>query len=208
MLVNTQEWLIDFLRFYRELGFFEEYLHLSNKDLSDLLVQIMAQHGLDLNKECHREDYVVLGYDQKRVWAVAFDSFDSFNFHHAKDIGYGGQLHEEIVNSWANISRGLFSPKDIRSTWQSDQEQINIKFVLTNTSYCLKLEPNLIMPGEDKHYAYTISTLTKLAEYLEPCLKDIEHSFTIWDLGCVAMVIFLTPHEKSIIKEIRDVNFL
>lgn len=209
MMVNAQEWLLDFLRFYTELGFFEEHLHLSNEELADLLMQIMAPQGLDLNQECHREDYLILGYDRKRVWVVAFDSFDSFNFHHAKDIGYGGQLHEEIVNSWANISRGLFSPEGVKATWQSAEEPIKIEFVLlANTSYYLHLEPDLIMPGEENYYAYIVSTLTKLAESIKPFMKDIDHYFTIWDLGCVAMVMLLTPHEKSLIRQSRGANFL
>ena len=207
-MVDAQEWLLNFLRFYRGLGFFEEHLQLSDEDLADEIMQIKNLQGLDLNKEDCQEDYLILDYDGKRVWVVAFDSFDSFNFHRAKDIGYGGQLHEEIVNSWANISRGLFSPEGVKATWQSAEEPINIEFVLANTSYCLKIEADMIMPGEDKYYAYMISTLTKLTESLEPFMKDIDRYFTIWDLGCVAMVMLLTPNEKSLIKESRGANLL
>jgi len=209
-MVDAQEWLLDFLRFYRGLGFFEEYLQLSDEDLADEIMRTNALQGLDLNQEISREDYLILNYDRKRVWGVAFDSFDSFNFHRAKDIGYGGQLHEEIVNSWAKISRGLFSPEGVKATWQSAEEHINIEFMLANTSYYLELEPDLIMPmpGDEAYYFYEISTLAKLVKSLEPCMKESDRYFTIWDLGCVAMVMLLTPQEKNMIRDIRSANFL
>jgi hypothetical protein len=208
IMVDAQEWLLDFLRFYRGLGFFEEYLQLSDEDLADEITRTKALQGLDLNQEISREDYLILNYDQKRVWEVAFDSFDSFNFHRAKDIGYGGQLHEEIVNSWANISRGLFSPTGVKATWQSAEEPIKVEFILADRPHLLSLDPDLIMPGDETYYAYIISTLAKLAKSLEPYIKETDHYFTIWDLGCVAMVMLLTPQEKNTIRDIRSATFL
>jgi hypothetical protein len=208
-MLDAQEWLLDFLQFYRGLGFFEEHLHLSDEDLADEIIRTKAMQGLDLDKEGCREDYLILD-DRKRVWGVAFDSFDSFSFQRANDIGYGGQLHEEIVNSWANISKGLFSPEGVTATWRSAEEPINIEFMLANTSYCLELEPDLIMPmpGDEAYYFYEILTLAKLVKSLEPCMKETNHYFTIWDLGCAAMVMLLTPQEKNMIRDIRGANFL
>jgi hypothetical protein len=229
MMVNAQEWLLDFLRFYRKLGFFEEYLHLSNAELADLLMKIIAPQ--DLEQECHREDFMVLTYDKKRVHYALFDLFNASSFSQIKNIGYGGRLHEEILIGWANISRGLFSPKDIEVTWQSAEEPIKVEFILANKSHNLRIEPDFIMVGDEAYYPYDISTLAKLAESLEPCMKEVDHYFTIWDLkypatirelecpatigdftirdlGNPALVIILTPHEKGIIKENRGANFL
>lgn len=141
MTINTEKWLLDFVGFYRKLSFFEEHSQLSDEDLAYWIRQIMAQQGMDLNQESCRQDYLVLGCDRKRVWGTAFDAYD---FSKAVGIEYGWKLHEDIVNGWASISRGLFRPKDVKATWTSIEKPIQIEFTLASRSYSLEIEPDLI----------------------------------------------------------------
>jgi hypothetical protein len=200
--MDTQEWLLDFIRFYRNLGFFEDFSHLSDLEIADW---IGKRNGLDLSQESCRKDYIVLGYDFPRVWGVSFDIFDSFDFAHAREVGYGWQLHEDILNGWARISRGSFCPECVTATWDSAEEPIMIEFTLGNMRHILQLEPDLL---DGNFFYYCNLTLIKLAEALEPYMKETGDRFVVWDLGCAAIVICVTLREKSMISESRGVNFL
>jgi hypothetical protein len=201
-MMDAQEWLLDFVRFYRELGFFEEDSHLSDRSIADW---IGKRKGLDLSQESCRKDYIILGY-LTRVWGVALDAFDSFDFSHAQEVGYGWKLHEDILNGWAGISRGSFRPEGVKSTWQSAEEPIRVEFTLADVPHVLQLEPDLL--DGDSFYYYCDLTLMKLAEALNPCIRETGYHFVVWDLGCAALVMCVTPNEKSLIAEGRDANFL
>lgn len=72
--------------------------------------------------------------------------------------------------------------------------------------HILQVEPDLL-DGESFYY-YCNLTLIKLAEALEPYIKETGYHFVVWNLGCAAIVICVTPREKSIISESRGINFL
>jgi hypothetical protein len=204
-VVNSQEWLLDFVRFYRDLGFFAEHSDLSDEYLADWIRQRTLSQGLDLEKESCREDYLVLSCDRNRVWGVAFDVFDSFDFSRAQKFGYGWQLHEEIVNGWSGISRGSFCPEDVRATWASAEESIRLEFVLANVPHTLCLEPDLLYG--DTHYEYCNSTLLKLSAALESLMSETDYRFEIWDLGCAAIVMCITAIEKNMMVSRRGAYF-
>ena len=202
---NAQEWLLDFVRFYRDLEFFAEHSNLSDEHLAVWIRQRMLSQGLDLEQEGCREDYLVLGCDRNRVWGVAFDIFDSFDFSHAQEIGYGWQLHEEIVNGWCGISRCSFCPENVRATWLSAEESVRLEFVLADVQHTLCLEPDLLYG--DTHYEYCNLTLVKLSVVLEPLMSETDYHFEIWDLGCAAIVMCITAIEKNMIVSNRGAYF-
>jgi hypothetical protein len=203
--MNAQEWLLNFVQCYRELGFFEEHSQATDEEVAGWIKQKRLSQGLDLEQESCREDYLVIDCDSKRVWGVSFDLFESFDFSGAQDLGYGGRLHEDILNAWARISRSLFVPESVKAVWPVAEEAIRVEFVVDGQVFNIELESDAI---DEMHYGYELSTLTKLATALTPFMERTGSEFKIWDLGCAALVLCVTPEEAKKLVELRGVHLL
>jgi hypothetical protein len=95
--------LIEAVRFYRRIGFFEQFGALRDDELSETLNDAYRTKSLghrDLRQVGELLDLALLGLDQGRVWSRDLED----------DVFPGEDAYVRILSEWAAISRGAFLP--------------------------------------------------------------------------------------------------
>ena len=188
--MKAQEWLLDFVTFYRKLHFFEQHANLSDDELLNWLkIQLFpydTRGDFDASNSW-KEDYLFIGFDFSRVWTTSFDAYEGYLYEFQC-------LHEYILHGWAKISRGAFLLQDITVTWESEITPILINFSLDGIPQYIQLQPDDF---------YETSTLLKLAQAINPLISTSRYQYVIWDYFPAASVLVLTLEEKRIIEAER-----
>lgn len=118
MLTHNADWLIESIKYFRNLGFFSEHASLTDLQL-ELRLQELAKtrHGvIDPNDEL--ADLILLSLDDKRVW---WDDTEA-------DVCRENQVYAETLRAWSSISRGAFVPEDIRESWSGEKGPVEVTF--------------------------------------------------------------------------------
>lgn len=146
---NTGNWLLDAVRFFRNMGFFGEHQHLSDEELAnhlDAICQENAEHSLneyaakiavqveadakraaagekedwDFDMPPAMADVVLAFFDKSRIW---WDDGET-------DIWPEGKIYIKAIHEWSHISRGAFLPQDVKEVWESKDGPTWIELML------------------------------------------------------------------------------
>jgi len=126
--LNDTEWGLEFVDFFRSLGFFKEYEQLSNSHLAAVLVDMLRlEMKENLDPSDPLADLLLLKYDDGRVW---WDDTEA-------DVCAENQVYRETLEEWGRISLGAFLPTEIQENWQGAEGPIEISFKLNGSPLTL-----------------------------------------------------------------------
>ncbi len=126
--LTSDESLLARIRFFRQIGFFQQYRELSDEEV---LEQIRNARGRDyfesklLKSNQLGADHIVLEYDSMRV-----ASFDT-------EIVYEGSegYKNAFLLALAHISQGNFAPQNVTEHWSQGDSSVYITFELHGQEY-------------------------------------------------------------------------
>ncbi len=180
--IEIKNWVIQTVQYYRKINFFEQYNDLSDEELANTLKRL-----------CQKEDYItggtfdgsydseVIRYDKQRILQVSLDAL------YGDDPGkYSFNVAFDILQTWANISRGAFQPVDIR-----DVDNNLVEFALNGTLHTLD-------PWEDPG---------KLAPQINPLIAQTGYQFEVWNQHPDCIVAVLSSEEKQRLQSERKWAF-
>ena len=198
-----QDELIDAVRYYRELGFFQHrqdqgtridgggqlgfaqvphdlllasYGLMTDSQVADTISShCWKERGKDLDLGAPGGSVQLVEYDPYRVWR--FDTESS---------GPGEDAYVDAIHALGRISRGAFVPKEVREEWESAEGPVNVNFVADGKRHSWRLEPH----GDwmDTSFLQRINALLTRTPY-QVC--------TLETTGQDVVAIFLTPEEKA-----------
>jgi len=109
------------LVYFRGMGFYSE--HADKSDLA-LARQILADAQDELIVPERAPNFLIdleaLRGDQERVWWEDTEA----------DVAKGGEVYVETLEAWSRVSRGAFTPSEIRETWEAEDGPITLRFKL------------------------------------------------------------------------------
>ncbi len=185
---TLEEWGTKSVRFYRTLGFFNQYNALSDEDLSD---QLLSLHGLEWGENIDPKDELAdlqfLKWDEERVWWQDTEA----------DVCGENKVYVQTLLEWGHISRGAFKPTNIEETWQSEEGPIAVAFSLDNTQHSIR-------PSYQDDYI-DLSVVPQINNLIADSNLRFE-IHTIFDQ--TAFIVMLTPEEKRLIERERKLNFV
>ncbi len=131
-MIQSQEnysYVVDSIRFFREMGFFIEFDNLSDEEIIAEILDVWGSDDLgDIvsSKEPKPErDCTILAADRSRVWAMSLEG-----------VLRGADAYVELIHEWAAISRGVFTPKSVRETWPKvEGDPVHIMFAVETQEY-------------------------------------------------------------------------
>ena len=119
--LNDTEWGLGFVDFFRPLGFFKEYQHLSSSHLAAVLIEMLRLEMGDNFDPCDPlADLFLLKFDEDRVW---WDDTEA-------DVCSENQVYRKTLEEWSRISLGAFLPTEIQEKWQGQAGPVEISLKL------------------------------------------------------------------------------
>src|SRR5437868_2921829 len=108
---KPERWLLESVRFFRQLGFFARHSALPDEALARMLdASHREEWGVPLDGAGDLADLQLLKWDEDRVWWEDIEA----------DICDGNQVYIEVLQAWSRISRGAFLPARIQERWESE----------------------------------------------------------------------------------------
>jgi hypothetical protein len=189
---NLQDWLLEAVRYYRNLDFFQKYKRLSDADIVHKFYDefYSMNTGLRLDNfedlSLYEADLCLLSWDMKRVFWGDMEC----------DIHPDNRVYPIVLSAWKAISRKKFLPKNIRETWDSRSGPIRVEFTYENQP-C-----EIILTYNDDWIDLTViehinSFIHETGFQFESCLTDSQ------DL----VLIVLHAEEKRKLKQERGFRF-
>jgi hypothetical protein len=181
---------LDAIRFYRSLGFFSKRASMSDEQLTKKVTEEIIREwdatfpgGVKFSRQL--ADLFVLMTDNSRVW-----------FSDLECVYPGENAYIQFLSELKSISRGSFSPENIKETWHTPRGPVDVEFML-NKAPCKFIHD----PGD--------MIDTKIIKYLNTLIKSSGINFEISDaLGMPNFIIALKKEEKDIIERERGLKFL
>jgi hypothetical protein len=129
----SQQAILEAVRYFRPLGFFQEFASQSDEELTATLERMYTHNGTlpweyDPSSNPLAE-LALVSYDKQRVWWKDSEA----------DVCEENRVYARTLQEWARISPGEFEPTDIRETWDSDEGPITVK--LTHRSKAFSFQP-------------------------------------------------------------------
>ena len=113
------DWFRETVRFYRQIGFFEEHKALSENDLVETLRRFMREAYYEPPDPSSRfADPEVMRLDDDRVWWEDLEA----------DVCAENEVYSEVLTRLAGISRGALTVVDVGERWESDEGPITVEF--------------------------------------------------------------------------------
>ena len=187
-MVWTKEWLINKIKYYRKLDFFEQYNHLSDNELADVILKIddMYYQWQHYTPHYVGEDSVDWQFltmvDRKRLLCVATDII-----YGNPPSNYSFAAFAETLFKLANISRNIFCPQNI-----IEINENHVSFKLNDQKY-------EIDPQKTWHDPILI------ARQINPLIRNTSYQFEFWNLLPDIYIVLFAEEEK--IKLINDGNW-
>ena len=187
-MIWTKEWLVNKIKYYRKLDFFEQYHHLSDNELADVILEIdnidyQWQHYTPHYADKNSVDWQFLTMvDRNRILSIATDLIYG-NY----PSSYSFAAFTAILLKLANISRKIFCPQNI-----TEIEENYVSFKLNNQKY--KIDPQK-----------TWYDPTLVAKQINPLIRKTGYQFEFWNLSPVIYIVLLAEEEKT--KLINDGNW-
>lgn len=185
--LTPEEWSLVSAKFYRDMGFFDEYASLSDNELAAELQQMTkAECGEGFNPADVFSDLLLLSWDKNRVW---WDDTEA-------DVYKGNNVYVETLEEWARISRGAFLPENITETWESEQGPVWVDFTLDGTHH--RLQPQYNGDWLDISIIDDINRLIRKTDYRFEVYEAFDQT---------AFVVVLTQGEKLELEQKRGWRF-
>ncbi len=130
----SQQTILEAVRYFRSLGFFQEFTSQSDEELAITFEQMYTHNGT-LPREYDPSsnplaELTLLSYDKQRVWWKDSEA----------DVCEENRVYARTLQEWGRISRGEFEPTDIRETWDSDEGPITVEFIHQNKAFSFQPE--------------------------------------------------------------------
>lgn len=186
--LTIRKWLLDFVMFYRQLGFFSRYNHLTELEFVDLLLEYQegVEELCDVMDDCDSFEDIfdaddclydeegnrylqlatnkfidlrLLGLlDPSRVW-WRWRDFGEDRYPTPKHIDY-----IETIYLWSRISRGAFLPLRVKATELDNSGAVQIDFDLTIYSRQLLAKPQYVdyRYGDEPQIVPDLGLLTQI----------------------------------------------
>ena len=184
-MVGTKEWLLNRLKYYREFKFFEKDYHLSDDELTDKIIELGDEYGLQYTQHHagkNADDWEFLTLDRNRgLWV------DTGWLYGSLPPDYSFTIFVQTLQSLARISRNIFLPQNI-----IDLEGKSIEFELNNQKY------NIVPKG-------ACDDELILAEQINPIIRSTGYQFEFWNFMPDIYIIVFTEEEKT--RLIQDGNW-
>ncbi|EAZ92196.1 hypothetical protein [Crocosphaera chwakensis] len=118
--MNTRQWLVSVISYYRNLGFFQQYPNLSDEQIADILenIQKKNQFGDGTFNSQKEEDVIVL--DETRIIPIYLEEMYSNSCEHKeginiiKSVSEAQNIIEGILLELSYIARDVFTIKNIK----------------------------------------------------------------------------------------------
>ena len=192
-LDDPRTWLITSARYFQGLGFYTEYLDLSDDALLYAVRQAVRWHWdeplppEEVSRDLQLADMVLLLGDRRRVW-----------WRDLEGVFAGEDFYVTSLTEWSAISRGAFSPTQIIERWHSEDGPADIEFILGSQRFVVT-HPNL---RDDLLTISIISDINRL-------ISDSGYHFAVCDnLGMPNWVVALTCEEEGSLRRERAWSFL
>ncbi len=194
--MSNRKNVIESIRYYLELGFFEDYRSLSDEELLNAVGQLKIEKD-ELKQEVDYElgsdellyelssDYYIYPLDKKRVFTIGVDHL--YGDPSAPGFQFSGYV--QLMNLLSQISRGKLLPSEM-----TDMGLRRFQFTLDGNKY--ELEPN----------GFSDDPLV-LAEDVNSILLPQGYQFEQIDTNPDADLVLLTPEEKQKLEQERGLKF-
>jgi|GEM_PF-2305026 len=192
--MNREERLADAIKFYRSIGFFEEYKNMSDEELFTLLNDKLTQLWSPEYDPFYPEnpfaytdyaDLYLLGLDEKRVWLEDLEA----------DVGKGNDVYVETIKRWGYISNGNFTPENIIESWESVDRPAVIEFDLNGKKHKLTAQN------------YNDFIDIEILNQINPLIKDTGNEFVYIVIDQMTFVACLSEEQQSLIESKRGLLF-
>ena len=123
---DSRLWFSDAIRYFRSFGFFESHQG-SDEELAEIIKSYWRgdwDEYLAAVSDSPSADQLLLVADTKRVW-----------WHDLEVVYRGANYYVDVLNEWAAISRGQFTPEQIQEIWQGENEPVEVTFTFNNNTY-------------------------------------------------------------------------
>lgn len=131
-LLNSGNWLDHAIRYFIQLGFFEEESNSRENEAIKSVASKFQDSYSNIESEIEKPSSLnlirLIALDHNRVW-----------WGDAECI-YHDQSYTELLTEWSRISRGSFDPVNIAEVWSEDGGSIRLSFDFDGKSYTIKPE--------------------------------------------------------------------
>lgn len=189
---DRQSWLVEAVRFYRQMEFFREQENLSDEQLATHLdAEYARRFGRPFPHTGERSDIGLVSFDTSRIWWKDGEG----------DINPGDDVYVSTLQEWGNISRGSFLPTDIQEVWDHPKARpptgpMRIHFTLNGQRHFLEPEPG---------YGWIdFMLLEDINRLIKQTGRAFEEYEPVDDATCL---IVLTAAEKSKLRRERKWRF-
>ncbi len=122
---TTDQWLLEAVRYFRQLGFFEHYAQ-SDDELAEIEERrLQEEWGDDWDPLVEHPDLFLLAHDSRRVWWMDMEA----------DVFPGNNAYVRSLSEWGAISRGAFQPEKIREEWKGEKGPIFLDLTHMGRTY-------------------------------------------------------------------------
>lgn len=186
-MATTQEWLIDFVRFFRGLYFFPKYAAMFDGDFAALLNQwYVTTWEMEIDPNDKLTDLRLLYSDDSRVWWGNLEA----------DVGMGKNVYVQALQAWSSIARDCFVIEEISENWEGPTGPFSVSFLYRDEK--VRVYPQYSGEMLDLGILIPINRLIDHTDY-QFCLYEHFN-----DSG---FVVALTPQEKTELEENRGWKF-
>ncbi len=186
-LSSPYEWLLQFVTFFRKLGFFPEYAALSDDELARKLESLHENEwGERIDPQNPFIDLLLLRWDKTRVWWEDTEA----------DVCRENKVYTQTLQEWASISNGTFIPEHIQEKWEDEHGPITVTFTYHQQE--IQLSP---------HYLDDYIDIDILLP-INHCFRHSGKEFALYEaFDQTAFIVMLTSEEKQKLHNERKWRF-
>ena len=154
MRVTPDQWLLESVKYFRAIAFFETYRSQTDEELAATLRRLHHEEfDEDFDPFDAYSDLLLLRWDSNRVWWQDTEA----------DVCIDNRVYEETIREWGVISRGQFLPQNVQEEWHSDEGPIEISFSLQGQA--IQFQPNYLDDYIDTSILGVINRLIRRSGY-------------------------------------------
>lgn len=220
------DWLVNSIRYFREMDFFSQDKGLSDDDLAHQIVADEiercreyswtpfwarpdeSQDFLAKDRPPTGEDWLDALYarmdrprpDYKDLLLLAYDKSRIWWEDGEGDICPGDETYARTVQEWSCISRGVFQPTAIREVWYNpDGWSVGEPDCQVTIHFHLDGQERILEPG--RGYGWIDFGLLN---GINPLIADTGFAYEEWDAGvdqCICLVVLTIEEKRRLIAE-------
>ena len=127
----------------REVGLFSGQAAMSDAELGEYLESELSEEWGEIADDDPLIELFIAALDRDRAWWRDLEA----------DVVDGNDVYVAVLQEWAAISRGSFTPESIEETWESEEGPVSVRFVLEGETVELNpayledwIDPTVIVP--------------------------------------------------------------